>query len=333
MRIELDTDIAITRRMDSNYLITCHDISAHKKLGQELRVDLVEVTMILRNMPGLLYLIDKQGRFLHWNRNFETISGYTFDEIAASHPLDFITDDEKTCVIELIQKAFQTGNVVSEWSILTRNKQKIPFLFNMIRSHIGETECLVSVGLDISEHKRIEEDVRQQANFDALTGLPNRTLLYDRFSRSLSFAQRYERQLAILFIDLDFFKEVNDTFGHQTGDKVLRNTAQRIFHCLRESDTVARIGGDEFLVLLPEISGEQEVCVVASKILDSLRNPIDLIECSVSISSSIGIAIYPFHGGTEETLVEAADQAMYQSKKAGKNRYRIHDSMTVLQCA
>ncbi|MBM3202909.1 GGDEF domain-containing protein [Candidatus Woesearchaeota archaeon] len=315
--------MAVNRINHQYYLLSFHDTAASRKQEYQLRHELDRMTRLLHHLPGLFYLFDRHGQFLHWNRHFEAVSGYSPDQIAAAHPLDFIPEEQQGMVLDITRRVFMTGTAASEWSLLTRNQIRIPYLFNQIRYRMEDRECLMSVGIDISERKLHEQDVLRQAHFDTLTGLPNRNLLYDRFSRCLSVAQRYERQLAILFIDLDLFKEVNDSYGHPTGDQVLYNTARRILCCLRESDTVARVGGDEFVILLPEISGLEEACVVADKILASLRSPMQVMDFTISISSSIGIALYPLHGTTEESLVNAADQAMYQSKKQGRNRYCV----------
>ncbi|MGI9212037.1 MAG: diguanylate cyclase domain-containing protein [Methylococcaceae bacterium] len=315
--------MAVNRINHQYYLLSFHESTATRKQEYKLYNELDRITRILNHIPGLFYLFDTHGRFLYWNQNFESVSGYTPEQIAEAHPLDFIPEEQQGVVLDITRQVFVTGYAASEWSLLTRNKIKIPYLFHQTRYRMDGGECLMSIGIDIGERTRREAETRQQANFDTLTGLPSRNLLYDRFSRTLSVADRYGRLLGILFIDLDSFKDVNDTFGHQTGDKVLRHTAQRIFCCLRDSDTVARMGGDEFVVLLPEITGEDEACVVAGKILEALRNPMDLKDCTITISSSIGIAIFPVHGQTEESLINAADLAMYESKKAGKNQYQV----------
>jgi diguanylate cyclase (GGDEF)-like protein/PAS domain S-box-containing protein len=327
-------EVIVRRLGDRKLLVLFFDISGHKNREKQLQDELDASHGLLRSLPGLFYLFDRKGRLLHWNRNFEEVSGYTSEELARAHPLDFIPEDEKAFVAEQIREAFLTGGAGTEFHILTKNKTRIPFLFvTETISTPGVGDCLAAVGMDISARKTLEEQVYRQAHYDALTNLPNRSLFFDRFSRALTFAHRYGRQLAVLFVDLDFFKEVNDTLGHDAGDLVLKQAALGIASCLRESDTVARVGGDEFLVLLPEVSGAEEACIVADKILTALSLPIDVAGFRVSISSSIGVAIFPFHGSDEDDLVKAADEAMYQAKRAGKNRYRLNAVTARLNCA
>ncbi len=316
--------MAVNRINHQYYILSFHDMTASRKQDYQLRHELDRINRLINHIPGLFYLFDRQGRFLHWNQNFEAISGYTPDQIAGAHPLDFIPEEQQGRVLDVTRQVFLTGHAASEWSLLTRNRLKIPYLFEQTRYRMDDRECLMSIGIDLSERKHYEGEILKQAHFDTLTGLPNRTLLYDRFNRSLSFALRYDRQLAILFIDLDLFKQINDTFGHRAGDQVLCLAARRILQCLRDSDTVARLGGDEFVVLLPGISGQEEPCIVAGKILESLRDPMQIMDRTLHISSSIGIALYPIHGTTAEALLEAADRAMYESKQYGRNQYRVY---------
>jgi diguanylate cyclase (GGDEF)-like protein len=159
---------------------------------------------------------------------------------------------------------------------------------------------------------------------DTLTGIPNRKLFIDRLQQALLVASREKRSLSILFIDMDEFKPINDSFGHSAGDVVLIEVAQRIKGCLRESDTVARIGGDEFIVLLPTTKKEQDASEVAEKIRHTLSIPFVLAKQSLSISSSIGVAIYPEHGSDETMLIKNADAAMYCAKNDGRNNVRIY---------
>jgi diguanylate cyclase (GGDEF)-like protein len=157
---------------------------------------------------------------------------------------------------------------------------------------------------------------------DPLTNLPNRRLLQDRLQQALSQAQRNHRCLALMFLDLDQFKPVNDALGHQAGDDLLRLVAQRLLTCVRVSDTVARMGGDEFVLLLPNIDTAQDALGVAEKIHAALRQPFTLPGgAQVAISSSTGIALYPAHGTDGTTLTSHADTAMYQAKSAGRDRF------------
>lgn len=161
------------------------------------------------------------------------------------------------------------------------------------------------------------------AHFDQLTGLPNRTLLLDRLNQAISVSNRASRAISLLFIDLDGFKPVNDTYGHAVGDRLLKDVATRMLSCLREGDTAARMGGDEFVVILLESDIERAI-LVANRILEALRAPYELGKKTItSISASIGIAEYPEHADTSDALLTAADNAMYDAKKNGKDRFAI----------
>ena len=170
---------------------------------------------------------------------------------------------------------------------------------------------------DITEHKLAEERIQRVAHHDSLTGLPNRLLFNDRLNQAIRLAKRDSRQFALLFLDLDKFKPVNDTLGHGAGDALLQGVAERIRHQVRESDTVARVGGDEFTVILPDIARREEAATVAGKIIAALGAPFQLGAQwpDVEIGTSIGIAVYPTDGGDADALVKAADTAMYSAKQ------------------
>jgi diguanylate cyclase (GGDEF)-like protein len=170
-----------------------------------------------------------------------------------------------------------------------------------------------------------EHRIEVMAHYDHLTGLPNRPLLYDRLGGLLASAHREQQMFATLFIDLDGFKEINDEFGHKTGDLVLREVAQRLQQCLRETDTAARLGGDEFVVLLASIQKEEDARLIAAKILKSLSDPIPIGKSLTrTIGASIGGAVYPRNGDTQDALMNNADRAMYVAKQSGKNRFHAY---------
>jgi len=179
---------------------------------------------------------------------------------------------------------------------------------------------------DITGRKNAESQIRHLAHYDPLTDLPNRTLLSDRLQQALATAKRDKAHMSILFIDLDKFKPINDALGHHVGDLLLKEAAKRMQDCVRESDTVARIGGDEFVVLLPVIDAEQDAMLVAEKIRHALNRPFVLVGQSLKISSSTGVAVYPEHGSSETQLVKNADIAMYHAKKSGRNNVMLYQA-------
>ncbi|MDP2679083.1 MAG: diguanylate cyclase [Rhodoferax sp.] len=176
---------------------------------------------------------------------------------------------------------------------------------------------------DLTKEKQAEEQLQHLAHYDALTGLPNRTLFSDRLQQALATAKRSDAHMALLLLDLDKFKPVNDTLGHAVGDLLLIEVGKRLQACVRESDTVSRLGGDEFVVLLPTLEAEPDAMRVAEKIRNALSQPFVLADHHIGISASIGVAVYPQHGSDERTLTKNADTAMYVAKNAGNNNARL----------
>lgn len=178
------------------------------------------------------------------------------------------------------------------------------------------------------ERKRAEDRLARLAQYDPLTGLANRILFWDRLAQAMARADRADRLLALLFMDLDGFKEVNDSLGHDAGDALLRQIAQRLDRAVRQVDTVARLGGDEFTVILEALEDRAHATTVAEKIVGTLSQPLEVSGREVAVSASIGIAFYPDGTDDPETLVREADAAMYEAKRAGKNQFRLHSDLT-----
>jgi diguanylate cyclase (GGDEF)-like protein/PAS domain S-box-containing protein len=188
----------------------------------------------------------------------------------------------------------------------------------------GALEGTVHIARDVTARKKLEEKLTQMATFDNLTGLPNRALLNDRFDMAVANARRNSRDMAFMILDLDRFKNINDSYGHTVGDMLLVAVAGRLTALLRKGDTVARIGGDEFAVLLPETTKTESAVQIAQKIIDAFHQPFSLDGRQLSITTSIGIAKFPADGEELETLARNADTAMYQAKEEGRNMYKLY---------
>ena len=188
----------------------------------------------------------------------------------------------------------------------------------------GGRAAVLGTAFDITERKRAEEQITRLAYHDPLTGLPNRLLFGDRLDMAVAHAHRHGHRLAVLFLDLDRFKAINDSMGHSQGDLLLRTVAERLKGCLREGDTVARLGGDEFILLLPDVNRVVDVAKIASKLLDTVRQPVELADREFYVSASMGISLYPADGLDAEVLIKNADTAMYRAKEQGRDGYQLY---------
>jgi len=216
---------------------------------------------------------------------------------------------------------WQAINECGHWrgELWNRRKDGSAYLSSLYVHTLSDTRGRVvnRIGIfsDITESRMAQENVRHQAQHDYLTNLPNRLLFYDRFNQQMALANRHKSRFALIFFDLDKFKPVNDSLGHQAGDLLLIAVAKRLTAAVREIDTVSRFGGDEFAILLSDIAGQQEVCALSDKIQQLLNEPFSIETHSVSISASIGYALYPDHGKDIETMLNHADAEMYKTKQ------------------
>lgn len=298
------------------------NISQRKQAEKELARNEANLRAILDNVPYLVWLKDTDSRFVAVNKAFLRTTGHTnMDEVIGKTDFDLwpgelakkYRDDDLDVMDHRLQKLTEEqsiNNGIVSWvetfktPILDRNENLL-----------GTT----GFSRDITERKHAQDMVQHMAHYDTLTDLPNRVLFADRVQQALTVAKRDKCRLALMFIDLDKFKPINDELGHEVGDLLLKEVAKRMQDCMRESDTVARIGGDEFVVLLPIIEELQDALHVAEKIRQALNLPFLLAGQKLGISSSTGVAVYPEHGVNETQLMKSADIAMYHAKQGGRN--------------
>jgi diguanylate cyclase (GGDEF)-like protein/PAS domain S-box-containing protein len=278
---------------------------------------------------GIL-VTDAEQNIVMINPAFSYITGYTSQEVVGKNPRLLSSGHHNQAFYDGL---FETLGKSGVWHGEIANRHKNGRLYiewlsiRAVTSSEGKITHYVGIFSDITERKENEERMRYLAHYDALTGLPNRTLLLDRLQQALAQARRDHGKLALLFLDLDRFKPVNDTLGHEVGDRLLCEVARRLQEHVRESDTVSRIGGDEFIVLLHGMGQDEDALVVAQKIVDALEKPF-MQESGppISITASIGIAFYPEHATDESMLIKMADLAMYEAKAAGAGRYQVYHS-------
>ena len=324
------------RLEDKNYVfVTGVDISERKQLESELRV----LTTATEQGPASVVITDLEGNIVYVNARFTEVTGYSAAEVIGKNP-------------RLLQSGLTDHTVYSDmWDKLVRGKRWVGELINKrkngeiyyeeayispVKGEDGRVEHYVAVKLEITERKSLEEEIRKLAFYDPLTGLPNRRLLNDRLIQTMAVSKRHNVHCALIFLDMDNFKPLNDEYGHEVGDRMLVEVAGRLKHCIRSMDTVARFGGDEFVILLGELDQDKEVSVsqarkVAEKILEALSEPYLLrVEQEGMLirhvsSASLGVAVFMDHLVSVAEVLKWADAAMYQAKAGGRNQICFHE--------
>jgi diguanylate cyclase (GGDEF)-like protein/PAS domain S-box-containing protein len=306
----------------THFIAVKEDITARKRAEDQLRMN---ATVFDTASEGII-VTDADNRIKTVNPAFSRITGYEPEDVIGLDPKVLSSGRHDAAFYRHLWKQVETRGF---WSGEIWNRRKDGVVFPewlsivVIRDDAGKVEEHVAVFSDISQRKQDEEQIRRQANYDALTGLPNRSLFFDRLNQAVISARREHWLLALLFVDLDRFKAVNDSFGHVVGDEILQEVADRIQVCIREADTVARFGGDEFVVLLHDLTEVNDAALVAEKIIDRLAAPFTIVGREVFLGASIGITVYPVDTEDPEAMLRHADMAMYRAKEAGRNRYQF----------
>jgi len=300
------------------------DITARRAAERTATEQLNFTAQLIEAIPSPLFFKDEQGRYVGCNKAFEAFLGSPRDAIIGRTVFELSPPDLAQRYHAADQALLDNPGVQTyEASVELADGQRRDVIFSKATylKADGQLGGLVGVITDITQRKQTEALIWMQANYDALTGLPNRRLLNDRLAELVKRTHRSHDCVAVMFIDLDRFKEVNDTLGHEAGDRLLVEAARRIVACLRESDTVARQGGDEFTVLLPGMAERAPIERIAEDIIQSLCQPFQLGNDVAYVSASIGITLCPADATTPADILKNADQAMYHAKEAGRNRF------------
>lgn len=312
----------VARQSESPYVSFVLDVSERKRAEEKLRL---AATVFESSGEGIM-VTDAQARILSVNRAFCDMTGYQPGEVVDKTPALLRSGLMSP---QFYEEMWETLRKEGRWQgeVLDRRRsgELLPARLSIscVRDDVGELSHYVAIFSDITERKAMEDELRHQAQHDALTGLPNRLLFEDRLQQALVRAERRGAKVALLFLDLDRFKPVNDAWGHHIGDKLLQHVAKRLVGAVRGGDTVCRLGGDEFVVLLEEIDGEPAASEVAEKILDTVNEPFMIDNETLYVSPSIGICLYPRDGADAQTLVQNADRAMYHAKSVGGSRFQF----------
>jgi diguanylate cyclase (GGDEF)-like protein/PAS domain S-box-containing protein len=308
---------------------TVQDITERKQAEHGTQERRMYLEGVLGAVPDAIVTLDAHHQIVEWNAGAERLFGYSQEE-ARGQNLDHLVTNPDT-----FEEAVGFTQIVMSRRDLppveTVRYRKDGSPVNVIAAGspiLVEDELIgvVAVYTDITGRKEAEQQLAHVATHDALTGLPNRMLFNDRLTLELAHAHRSHQKLALMLLDLDHFKDANDTLGHSVGDQLLRLVGERLTSVLRKSDTVARMGGDEFMLILPEVAGVKDAANTAKKILEAVREPFVLDDYELNITTSIGIALYPYDGEDTDTLMRNADIAMYRAKRQGRDNCQRYTS-------
>lgn len=310
---------------DAVIVSVVHDVSRYKAIEKALRISEERFRTLAEHQSDLVVKIDQNGLIQFASPSFSTLIGRPESEVHNQPLLPLIAGDQHEQMLEKLHSAAcNTIPCVEEFTTQWRDgTRQFGWTFKGVTAQEGGSNGFICIGRDITEQKKAEQNIRQLAYYDGLTGLPNRVLLHDRLLQTLSQARRNDWKTGVLFIDLDRFKTINDTLGHLAGDELLKQVAQRLRENVRDADTVARQGGDEFVVILHALEQSRDAATVAAKILATLSQPFQINGQSLYSGASIGIAMFPDDGQDADLLLKHADLAMYLAKESGRGKFKF----------
>ena len=296
------------------------DFTERKQIEAELRDSEAKYRAVVQQTSEGIFLVDANSKqIIEANPAASNLLDYSLTELTNFKIDHFLVNNDDTLNDYLSQSKHSKNNLSIELEFYTKRKNKIDVEIsaNLINYHNQEIFCFVF--RDITKRKQLEAKLKYNASHDILTGLSNRNLFNEYLSKALATAKRNNILMAVMFLDLDHFKYINDNYGHDVGDELLKEFAQRLQACLRYEDTIARWGGDEFTILLPQIDSKNDVMKIVQRIYDSLQKPFEINQYKIQVQTSIGIAIYPQDGHKIEVLLKKADIALYWAKEEGRN--------------
>jgi len=319
-----DAEVSLSRVDIANEVLLqaiIRDITARKNWEHALRESEARYRSLFGESQDAIYITTQYGAFVDVNRSFLDLFGYTRDEILKLNAkVAYVSEKDRENFKKIIRK---DGYVKAfEQKLKKKNGTVMDCILTVTTKKDAGGRIVAYQGIirDITAEKLAEQMIRHMAYHDALTGLPNRTLFNDRLNMAILNAQRNHKRVAVMMLDLDKFKQINDVWGHKFGDLLLKTVGERLIITLRKSDTVARMGGDEFLVIIPEVDHIEDTNIIAGKILQAFTEAFMISNRNLSITTSVGIAMYPQDGKDAETLVKHADIAMYTAKTTGRNQ-------------
>ena len=304
---------------------TMQDITTQHKATIEMR----KLSGAINQAADAIMITDINGKIEYINPAFKEMTGFSWNEAIGKSPSLLKSGKQSLSFYERMWKTIKKGEAFNDIVINRRKNGSLYYeekTITPIKEENGNITSFISTGHDITDRMETQQELFHLAHHDALTGLPNRALLQDRLTQVLTRIKQNKRHIAVLFIDLDRFKIINDTLGHDTGDKLLKKVSERLIECVREGDTIARLGGDEFSVILNDVAKKEDIEPIAHKMLEQIATPFNINQHELFISASIGIVFAPENGEETLTLLKKADKAMYLAKESGKNRFQFYTS-------
>ncbi len=312
-------------------------LGTHTDITEEKKMQLkyAHQAQIIEQVHDSVISTDLDGIIVSWNKGSKTLLGYTSKEMQGKHLKTIYPEEDYEELDKNIAFLKQKGKRRTVVRLVKKSKEIIyaELSLSLLKDEKGKPIGMVGYAHDITERKKAEDELHEQqivlqhqAHHDALTALPNRTLFHDRLEQAVEKAKRNKTLFALFFIDLDRFKQVNDSLGHSVGDNLLKVVTNRLKATIRREDTLARLGGDEFTIIMEDLSKAQDSSILAQKILEVLQQPIEVDKHTLYVSSSIGISLYPQDGTDASNLLKYADAAMYRAKEEGRNNFQFYSA-------